>query len=58
MFKEAGCVPKAVKLIKEVNSFSNPKIKESLLGLVSNIIKHGIVKITSPEQIENSYFPF
>jgi hypothetical protein len=41
MFKDAGCVPKAVKLIKEINTFGNPKLKESLLGLVSNIIKHG-----------------
>ncbi len=49
MFKEAGCVPKAVKLIKEINKFSNTKLKESLLGLVSNIIKHG-----KPHRIQNS----
>lgn len=41
MFKDAGCVTKAVKLIKEINNFGNPKLKESLLGLVSNIIKNG-----------------
>ncbi len=41
MFKDAGCVPKAVKLIKDINKFNNAKLKESLLGLVSNIIKHG-----------------
>jgi hypothetical protein len=47
MFKDAGCVPKAVKLIKEINTFGNPKLKESLLGLVSNIIKHG----TAPQNL-------